>query len=219
MKIKITLVLLAAILVGVGIGFCVGVQSQEDAAVVEVPTPTATPIASASPLQLLCLDSVTLSVSSSDEVTGCTQIQKSLGATAIAAPLQRPFKLNSFLQVRFLAAQAAAKKAGYPLFITSGFRSYEYQATLFKNAVTKYGSEAEASKWVLQPGLSHHPWGLAMDINYPNDPDATKWLEIYGYEYGLCRAYENEWWHFEGLTAPGQPCPPMAPDASSELTP
>ena len=219
MKIKITLVLLAAILVGVGIGFYVGEQFREDAAVVEVPTPIATPNASASPLQLLCLDSVTMSVSSSDEVTGCSQMQESLGATAIAAPLQHPFKLNSSLQVRFLAAQAAAKKAGYRLFITSGFRSYGHQATLFKNAVTKYGSEAEASKWVLPPEHSHHTWGLAMDINYPHDPGSTMWLEIYGYEYGLCRAYKNEWWHFEGLTAPGQPCPPMATDASSELTP
>ena len=213
------LILLTAMLVGAGIGFFVGQQSQEDSAVVAVPTPTATPSATSSPLPLLCLDSTDLSMRSSDEVVGCSQTEESLGATAIVTPLQRPLKLNSFLHVRFLAAQAVAKKAGYPLFITSGFRSYEYQAMLFKRAVTKYGSEAEASKWVQTPELSHHPWGLALDINYPNDPVATKWLEMYGYQYGLCRAYKNEWWHFEGLTAPGQPCPPMATDASSELTP
>lgn len=101
--------------------------------------------------------------------------------------------------------------------ITSGFRSYAVQAVLFEAAVKKYGSEEEAAKSVLPPDASHHPWGLALDINYPNDPLSAKWLEINGYKYGLCRIYKNEWWHFEGVAAPGRRCPAMRPDATWDL--
>lgn len=185
-------------------------------------TPTAKPIASATPtvstkpLSLLCFDTGTKKLRMSDVDSGCRKTERSLGASAIKRPAIRPTDINPYLKTRFLAAQAAGKKLGYPLAITSGFRSYTLQAFLFRNAVEKYGSEAEASKWVLPPDISHHPWGLALDINYPNDPKSTKWLEINGYKYGLCRAYENEWWHFEGLVAPGKTCPQRLTDASEE---
>jgi hypothetical protein len=55
-----------------------------------------------------------------------------------------------------------------------------------------------------------HPWGLAVDINYKTGrPEGAKWLEDNGYKFGLCRRYENEWWHFEPLVAPGEKCPPL----------
>lgn len=149
--------------------------------------------------------------------SGCKVGESSLGATAIKMPAKRPSGLNPFLKARFLAAQAAAKKARRSLFITSGFRSYAVQAALFKAAIKKYGSQAEAAKSVLPPDVSRHPWGLALDINYPNDPISTKWLEINGYKYGLCRVYKNEWWHFEGATAPGSRCPALHPDATWDL--
>jgi D-alanyl-D-alanine dipeptidase len=34
-------------------------------------------------------------------------------------------------------------------------------------------------------------------------------LEANGYRFGLCRRYENEWWHFEPLVAPGTQCPAL----------
>lgn len=177
------------------------------------PSPTPTP----KPIRLLCLNNSKKTLRISDVKSGCLRGESSLGATAIKAPAKRPSALNPFLYRRFLAAQAVAKKARRSLVITSGFRSYAVQAALFKAAVKKYGSEAEAAKSVLPPGSSHHPWGLALDINYPNDPLSAKWLEINGYKYGLCRVYKNEWWHFEGVTAPGHRCPAMHPDATWDL--
>ncbi len=177
------------------------------------PSPTKTP----KPLRLLCLNRSTQALRTSDVKSGCKVGESSLGATAIKMPAQRPSGLNPFLKARFLAAQAAAKKARRSLVITSGFRSYAVQAALFKAAIKKYGSEAAAAKSVLPPDVSHHPWGLALDINYPNDPISTKWLEINGYKYGLCRVYKNEWWHFEGVTAPGSRCPALHPDATRDL--
>ena len=219
MRVKIASLVLVAILAGGIIGFYVGKESIFESAIVQTPTPTPTPSSSASavptPVQLLCYDPVTNVLRRSDVVAGCLESEKSLGAAALSVPLNPMNQLNPFLEVRFLAAQAAAKEEGIQLAITSGFRSLDRQAALFKAAVKKYGSEEAASHWVLPPASSHHPLGLAIDVNYPNDLISTLWLEKNGFIYGLCRAYVNEWWHFEALTAPGQPCPAMVADASS----
>jgi LAS superfamily LD-carboxypeptidase LdcB len=121
------------------------------------------------------------------------------------------------LLTRFNAAYLTAKKDGVNLYITSGFRSLSRQEVLFEKAVEKYGNETEAAKWVLPAPYSHHPQGLALDINYPGDPMGAEWLEKNGSKFGLCRVYANEWWHFEGVIAPGQMCPALAPNALVDL--
>ena len=88
---------------------------------------------------------------------------------------------------------------------------------MFANAVRKYGSVAEASKWVAPPLISHHPWGTAIDVNYPDEPIGAGWLEVNGSKFGLCRVFENEWWHFEPTIAPGWKCPALVPDATYSL--
>jgi D-alanyl-D-alanine carboxypeptidase len=169
----------------------------------------------AKPAKLMCFDKATHELRRSDVVTGCAKTESSLGAKPLAYPAVRPNALNPYLYTRFLAAQSEARKDNISLNITSGFRSFARQAQLFRQAVKKYGSEAEASKWVLPPEVSHHTWGLALDINYPNAPISTRWLAKNGYKYGLCRAYQNEWWHFEGLTVPGVRCPARLLNAST----
>ena len=219
MRVKIASLVIVSILAGGVIGFFLGKESFSNSAHIQTPVPTPTPSSTASaiptPLQLLCFDPATNLLRSSDVVSECLASEKSLGASALTVPLNPVNQLDHFLEVRFLAAQAAAKKEGVRLVITSGFRSFARQAALFNAAVKKYGSEEAASRWVLPPTASHHPLGLAIDVNYPNDLVSTLWLEKNGFIYGLCRAYVNEWWHFEGLSAPGQPCPPMISDASS----
>lgn len=37
------------------------------------------------------------------------------------------------------------------------------------------------------------------------------WLETNGYLFGLCRRYQNEWWHYEPMVAPGTACPALEP--------
>jgi LAS superfamily LD-carboxypeptidase LdcB len=147
---------------------------------------------------------------------GCGQ-DKSLGATKISAPVNDASNLNFHVKNRFLAAQSEARKEGINLVITSGFRTADRQEYLFKKAIAKYGSEKEASKWVLPPSKSHHPDGIALDVNYPGDQVETKWLEKNGFKYGLCRVYKNEWWHFEPLVAPGEVCPALVPNALTKV--
>ena len=168
---------------------------------------------------LLCFNTESSELRTSDTESGCIAPEESLGTTPIFHSDIRPTQLDRTFEVRFLAAQAAAKAVGFNIRITSGFRSQELQERLYKEAVKKYGSESEASKWVLPREISNHPWGTAIDVNYPGDRTAVKWLEENGSTFGLCRVYENEWWHFEPVIAPGEPCPPMMANALESLPP
>jgi hypothetical protein len=138
----------------------------------------------------------------------CNPNELPIGIGPITAGVTRPKKMDSFLENRIKLAQEMGALEGYRLNITSGWRSLEYQQMLFDRAIVSNGSIEEASKWVLPPQFSNHPWGLAVDINYKQGkPEAAAWLEAIGYQFGLCRRYKNEWWHFEPLVAPGQVCP------------
>ena len=126
-------------------------------------------------------------------------------------------EMHPLLVARFAAAQSFARADGVVLTLTSGFRSLERQQMLFDREVAIRGSETEAAKWVLPPQYSHHPQGLAIDVNYPGDKAGALWLEKNGSRFGLCRVYANEWWHFEGVIAPGERCPAMAANALIDL--
>ena len=92
--------------------------------------------------------------------------------------------------------QAATDAAGdgVEFYVDSGWRSPEYQEQLLRDAVLTYGSEAEASRWVATPSTSAHVSGDAVDIG---PSGAAAWLSEHGAEYGLCRIYGNEPWHYE----------------------
>jgi len=115
------------------------------------------------------------------------------------------------LAARFAAAQEAAAADGVVLTITSGKRSTQEQQELVDEAVTRYGSVQEAHRWVLPPGSSAHVQGLALDVG----PTAgALWLGRHGLEFGLCRTYANEVWHFEMLPDGQTECPQMHEDSS-----
>ncbi|WP_411167420.1 M15 family metallopeptidase [Clostridium sp. MB05] len=57
----------------------------------------------------------------------------------------------------------AAKKDGINLLAISGYRSYAYQETVYKNEVNNVG-ETQANRYVAKPGESEHQTGLAMDV-------------------------------------------------------
>ena len=110
--------------------------------------------------------------------------------------------------------QAATDAAddGIEFYVNSGWRSAEYQDQLRREAVSKYGSEDEAARWVATAATSAHVSGDAVDIGHS---DATAWLSEHGAEYGLCQIYRNEPWHYELRTdAIGRGCPPMYADAT-----
>ena len=164
-------------------------------------------------IPLSCMNKETFSLRVSNVIKGCEKTEVSLGAGAIPHSLIRPTALDKQLVYRFKAAQAAAAKDGQRIYIVSGFRSLSRQKSLYNQAIRKYRSVDEASKWVAPPLVSHHPWGIAIDVNYPNEPVGAGWLEVHGSKFGLCRVFENEWWHFEPVIAPGWKCPALAPDA------
>jgi D-alanyl-D-alanine carboxypeptidase len=103
---------------------------------------------------------------------------------------------------------------GVELFVDSGWRSAEYQEQLLREAVLKYGSEAEAARWVATPDTSAHVSGDAVDIG---PSVAAAWLSQHGAAYGLCRVYGNEPWHYERRPEAGEHgCPPMYADPTHD---
>ena len=70
------------------------------------------------------------------------------------------------------ALQRAATDAagdGVTFHVSSGWRSPAYQEQLLEDAVAKYGSTAEAARWVATPATSPHVSGDAVDIG-PTTP-------------------------------------------------
>jgi hypothetical protein len=94
--------------------------------------------------------------------------------------------------LRQAATDAADDRVEF--FVDSGWRSPEYQEQLLHEAVSKYGSEEEAARWVATPNTSAHVSGDAVDIGPDN---AAAWLSEHGAAYGLCQIYGNEPWHYE----------------------
>jgi zinc D-Ala-D-Ala carboxypeptidase len=103
-----------------------------------------------------------------------------------------------------------AAKDGIEIVVNSGWRSPKYQERLLRQAVSKYGSEEKAARWVATADTSPHVSGRAVDIGPSR---ATAWSSRHGAEYGLCRIYRNEPWHYElRREAIDDGCPSMYAD-------
>lgn len=114
---------------------------------------------------------------------------------------------------------AAAKEEGLELVAFSGFRSYEYQTTLYDRYVAKDGKDA-ADRYSARPGYSEHQTGLAFDIGEKGrenlwltsafgESKAGQWLVNNAHKYGFILRYPQgkeeitgfmyESWHFRYL--------------------
>jgi zinc D-Ala-D-Ala carboxypeptidase len=123
-------------------------------------------------------------------------------------------KLDPDLLGALRQAATDAADDGVELFVESGWRSPEYQDRLLREAISEYGSEAEAARWVATADTSPHVSGDAVDIG---PSDATAWLSEHGVEYGLCQIYGNEPWHYERRPeAIERGCPPMYADPTHD---
>nr|WP_067689849.1 M15 family metallopeptidase [Nocardia jejuensis] len=129
-------------------------------------------------------------------------------ATAISSGTEG---LNPRLAEAFSQASAQAEAEGVELWITSGYRSPGEQESMWEDGVATYGSPEAARRWVLPPGESTHVTGQAIDVG---PRSGAQWLEDNGNRWGLCRTFENEWWHFEHVTSAGGGCPARLSDAS-----
>ena len=123
-------------------------------------------------------------------------------------------KLNPALRDALRRAATDAAGDGVELVVDSGWRSAAYQERLLRQAISKYGSETEAARWVATPGTSAHVKGDAVDIG---PSGAAAWLSVHGARYGLCRVYANEPWHFELDSEAGDHgCPPLYADPTQD---
>jgi zinc D-Ala-D-Ala carboxypeptidase len=114
--------------------------------------------------------------------------------------------------LREAATDAAQERVRF--FVDSGWRSPDYQDELLREAVSEYGSEEEAARWVATAETSAHVSGHAVDIGHA---DATAWLSEHGAVYGLCQIYRNEPWHYElRPQAIDRGCPPMYADPTQD---
>jgi zinc D-Ala-D-Ala carboxypeptidase len=96
---------------------------------------------------------------------------------------------------------AAAKKDGVELKISSAYRSYQYQFSLYNQWVQKSG-QAEADRASARPGYSEHQTGLALDIEPIDnicevdqcfaDTKAGLWLAEHAHEYGFIIRYPKD---------------------------
>jgi zinc D-Ala-D-Ala carboxypeptidase len=136
------------------------------------------------------------------------------GTTVFDDEIPGVARLNPALLSALRRAAADARNDGITLYVTSGWRSREYQNQLLREAVSEYGSEKEAARWVATADTSPHVSGDAVDIG---PSDATAWLSKHGAAYGLCRIYRNEPWHYElRPKAVGRGCPPMYADPTHD---
>jgi zinc D-Ala-D-Ala carboxypeptidase len=136
------------------------------------------------------------------------------GATVFDDEIPGVANLDPALLGALRQAATDAADDGVEFFVDSGWRSPEYQTQLLREAVSEYGSEEEAARWVATPNRSAHVSGGAVDIG---PFDATAWLSERGAEYGLCQIYSNEPWHYElRPEAIDDNCPPMYADPTQD---
>ena len=114
--------------------------------------------------------------------------------TAMAGPLE--------------AMVAAAKQQGITLNLQSGYRSYNFQVTLYNSYVKQQG-QAVADTQSARPGYSEHQTGLAADLGGVTQPGCNvaqcfantvegKWLARSAYKYGFIIRYPNGLDHITG---------------------
>lgn len=112
----------------------------------------------------------------------------------------------------FEAMQKDAYAEGLNIYISSGFRSYDYQKQLYNRYVSRDGQQA-ADTYSARPGHSEHQTGLAFDLNTISNSFADtaegKWIAENCHKYGFIirypadkvsiTGYQYEPWHIRYL--------------------
>lgn len=106
----------------------------------------------------------------------------------------------------------AAEQAGYPMLITSAYRSGTDQQAV-RDALTELHGAAYAEQFSARPGHSEHQLGLAVDVtrrtpaceqNFDNcqlDETMAKWLAMTAPQYGFILRYPPGREHITGVPA------------------
>lgn len=133
-------------------------------------------------------------------------------------PLPKTYNKGEDPEARaaFEKMAAGAQKDGFTLVAFSGYRSYDYQTTLYNNYMNRDG-KAAADRYSARPGYSEHQTGLTYDIGEKGREDlwltsefgespAGQWLVKNAHKYGFILRYPEgkeditgymyESWHF-----------------------
>jgi D-alanyl-D-alanine carboxypeptidase len=122
--------------------------------------------------------------------------------------------LDADLLAALRDAATDAARDGITIDVNSGWRSARYKDRILREAVSRYGSEREAARWVATATTSPHVAGKAVDLGPSH---AISWLVDHGARYGLCRIYANEPWHYElRPAAVADGCPAMYADPTHD---
>jgi len=99
----------------------------------------------------------------------------------------------------FLKMQKAAKSAGIPLTLRSGFRTQSEQQYLYG---CYQSGRCNNGNLAARPGYSNHQSGIALDLS------TSDWLARNARNFGFVRTVPSEDWHYEyqGSKDPGGPC-------------
>ena len=136
------------------------------------------------------------------------------GTTAFDDELPGVARLDADLLGALRRAAADAAGDGVQFHVDSGWRSPAYQKRLLREAISKYGSQEQATRWVATPSTSAHVSGSAVDIG---SSGAAAWLSEHGAAYALCQIYGNEPWHYElRPEAIDHGCPAMYADPTQD---
>ena len=122
-------------------------------------------------------------------------------------------KINRTAYENFKKMADDAKKEGLTLLITTAYRNYNFQATLYNNYVRQDGKE-QADTYSARPGYSEHQLGYSADLTnkervsfgeFKNTKEFA-WLKNNAYKYGFIIRYTEanqyitgyvpESWHY-----------------------
>ena len=119
------------------------------------------------------------------------------------------FSLTASAESALERMAQAAKRDGITLVVSSTYRSFDYQKTVYERIVREIG-QAEADRESARPGTSQHQLGTAADFGSITDAfaetQAGKWLASHAHEYGWSLSFPNgyeqttgyrwESWHY-----------------------
>lgn len=117
----------------------------------------------------------------------------------LRVPGHQTMKIRSDVATAAQQLFAAAKAAGHDPMLSSGYRSYSYQSTLYNSYVNNSG-QAAADTYSARPGHSEHQTGLSFDIcnagscNLQESFGGTalgQWVAAHAHEHGFIIRYPN----------------------------
>lgn len=106
-----------------------------------------------------------------------------------------PGRLAADCQAAFNEMKQSAAEDGCELYISSGFRSYSLQKSLYERYCARDG-KAAADRYSARPGNSEHQTGYAIDLNtitysFANTTEG-KWIAANCYKYGFILRYPED---------------------------